>query len=578
MKQPWKRGFAASLAALLLAGGLSGCFGGLVNNVNTGEINPNTEQTEFDIMGGISALSNGYENNEVLNALQENVGIKINWETMSDSLAEQVNIRITGGQYPDAFMGVGFSNYDLARYGDDGTFLDLTPYLTEDIMPNLCAILEEHPEIRAAITQEDGKIYGLPSGEQMTTAGIGADMDEAYSIYTIPQFSMINKAWLDELGLPVPTTLDELHDALKAFQENDMSHTYYGNAAGSTIPMSTGFDEWCWGQNIRDPKVWQEVDGTYYAVIGNRTADDSGAVLLYQSADGLKWDYVRTLDACHNQYGKMWECPDFFPLDGRQVLITSPQEMYPIGLEFHAGNNAMCLIGNYDSKSMEFHRQTVQAVDYGLDFYAPQTLLAPDGRRIMIAWMQNWSTAGAKPAHCRWFGQMTLPRELVLRDGRLCQRPVRELEACRGERILHQNIPVCGEVNLPGVQGRVVDMTVTIRPTGGEGYRWFRIHVAKDGTHDTIIRYKLNESTLKIDRTRSGLPHDIVHTRSFLVRPQEGELKLRIILDRFSVEVFVTDGEQAASSVIYTRQEADAITFEADGQALIDVEKYDLMV
>lgn len=250
MKFHGKQRLSASLAALLAAAVLSGCSSGLVNNVNTGEINPNTDQTEFDIMGGISALSSGYDNNEVLNALQDNAGIKINWETMSDSLAEQVNIRITGGQYPDAFMGVGFSNYDLARYGDDGTFLDLTPYLTEDIMPNLCAILEAHPEIRAAITQEDGKIYGLPSGEQMTTAGIGADMDDAWSIYTIPQFSMINKAWLDELGLAVPTTLDELHDALTAFKENDMSHNYYGNASGSTIPMTTGFDQWCWGQNI----------------------------------------------------------------------------------------------------------------------------------------------------------------------------------------------------------------------------------------------------------------------------------------------------------------------------------------
>ena len=61
---------------------------------------------------------------------------------------------------------------------------------------------------------------------------------------------MINKAWLDELGLSVPTTLEELHTALKAFKDNDMSAKYYGNAAGSTIPMSTGFDEWCWGQNI----------------------------------------------------------------------------------------------------------------------------------------------------------------------------------------------------------------------------------------------------------------------------------------------------------------------------------------
>lgn len=328
--------------------------------------------------------------------------------------------------------------------------------------------------------------------------------------------------------------------------------------------------------DFRDPKIWQEPDGTFYAVIGNRTDDDSGAILLYQSKDeGKSWTFVRTLDACHNQYGKMWECPDFFPLDGRQVILTSPQDMNPIGLEFHAGNGTLCLIGDLDPDG-SFARKYTQAVDYGLDFYAPQTVAAPDGRRVMIAWMQNWATVGAKPDQCRWFGQMTLPRELSIRDGRLYQLPVRELERCRGQQVVHRFIPVSGEVNLPGVQGRVLDMTVTVRPTGGEIYRWFRIRVAKDGEHETIIRYKPNESTLKIDRTRSGLPHDIVHTRSFLVRPKNGELKLRVILDRFSVEVFVNDGEQAASSVIYTRQEADAITFEAGGQALVDVEKYDL--
>jgi len=61
------------------------------------------------------------------------------------------------------------------------------------------------------------------------------------------------------------------------------------------------------------------------------------------------------------------------------------------------------------------------------------------------------------------------------------------------------------------------------------------------------------------------------------VRPQDVEIKLRVVLDRFSVEVFVNDGEKAASAVIYTPQAADAITFEADGQVLIDVEKYDLI-
>ena len=245
-------GSVGKLAGMALVMGLSlsvtACGGKEFGDHEKGVANPDTTQTSFAIMGGQSALSPGYTDNVVLNDLQEDTGIKIDWTTMSESLAEQVNIRIAGEELPDAFLGVGFSNYDISRYGDDGTFIDLTPYLTEEYMPNLSRILEENPDIRSAITMDDGYIYGLPSGERMGTAGIGAAED--YSIYSVPQFSMINKAWLDELGLPVPTTLEELHTALKAFKDNDMSAKYYGNAAGSTIPMSTGFDEWCWGQNI----------------------------------------------------------------------------------------------------------------------------------------------------------------------------------------------------------------------------------------------------------------------------------------------------------------------------------------
>ena len=121
------------------------------------------EQTDFYIMGGMSALSAGYDSNVVLNELQEKAGITIEWDTMSDSLAEQVNIRIAGNMLPDAFMGVGFSNYDISIYGEDGVFIDLTEYITPEIMPNLSAILEENPDIRAAITMADGGIYGLPA-------------------------------------------------------------------------------------------------------------------------------------------------------------------------------------------------------------------------------------------------------------------------------------------------------------------------------------------------------------------------------------------------------------------------------
>ena len=244
----WKKAVACVLATGM-AVSMTACGGDKKGEeYKKGTANTDTSQKEFDIMGGISALSKGYEDNEVLNQLQEEAGIKINWNVMSDSLSEQVNVRIAGGELPDAFMGVGFNNYDLTNYGSDGTFIDLTPYLTEEYMPNLTKILEENPDIKSAITMSDGCIYGLPAGEKMGTGGIGAEED--YSIYTIPQFSMINKAWLDELGMEVPTTLDELHEALVAFQENDMSAKYYGNDPGTTIPMSTGFDQWCWGQNI----------------------------------------------------------------------------------------------------------------------------------------------------------------------------------------------------------------------------------------------------------------------------------------------------------------------------------------
>ncbi len=237
------------LAAAMLLALLTACGGGNNAPASSGEPNMDTTQTEFDVLSGISALSGGYDNNPVLNQMQENAGIKINWETMSDSLGEQVGIRITGGDLPDALQAVGFSNYDLGRYGRGGTFIDLTPYVTDpEIMPNLSAILEKYPKIKAAITQDDGKIYGLPAAEMMGTAATGAAED--YSIHSIQQFSMINKAWLDDLGLDVPETVEELKAALQAFKDNDMAHKMYGADPGSTIPMSFGFDEWCWGQNI----------------------------------------------------------------------------------------------------------------------------------------------------------------------------------------------------------------------------------------------------------------------------------------------------------------------------------------
>ena len=97
---------AAFMAAVAATVALTGC--GKAQNTpvaNENGVVESTDQTEFTIIGGQSALSPGYSDNQVLNEMQDAAGISISWNTMSDSLAEQVNIRIAGGDLPDAFMG-----------------------------------------------------------------------------------------------------------------------------------------------------------------------------------------------------------------------------------------------------------------------------------------------------------------------------------------------------------------------------------------------------------------------------------------------------------------------------------------
>ena len=329
--------------------------------------------------------------------------------------------------------------------------------------------------------------------------------------------------------------------------------------------------------DFRDPKIWQEEDGSYACIVGNRFADGSGALLIYRSDDCLNWHFDTILDKCNNEYGRMWECPDYFELDGKKVILTSPQDMKRDGYEFHNGNGTLCLIGSYDKDSKCFKRENIQAIDYGIDFYAPQTVLAPDGRRIMIAWMQNWDACHPPMTNPKWFGQMTIARELSIRDGRLIQNPVREIESVRTNKVCY-NLVISGKTTLEGVSGRVVDMILNVTPCEDDIYKMFTIKVASGERFFTSISYNPDDSILCIDRSNSGSCRDVVHERKCAVRNQNGAIKLRVLIDRFSVEVFVNDGEHALSTTIYTPQTDNDIIFDINGKANVEVEKYDLNI
>jgi len=329
--------------------------------------------------------------------------------------------------------------------------------------------------------------------------------------------------------------------------------------------------------DFRDPKIWKKEDGKYACVVGNRSDDGSGAILQFESEDGFEWKFVRILDRCRNEYGKMWECPDYFTLNGKEVLIVSPQEMKAKEYDFHCGDGTMCIVGEYDEKEQCFRREYVQALDYGIDFYAPQTLETPDGRRVMIGWMQNWSTSSVVPEGAQWYGQMSIPRQLSWRNGKLIQKPIRELSLYRHNCLSYIDVAITKETTLQGIRGRIFDMTIEVKPDKMAIYSLFRMKLAMGNGYYTLLEYNSSTSMLKMDRTNSGCNRDVVHVRECKVRNRKGALNMRIIMDSYSIEVFVNDGEQVMSMTIYTEQNCNGISFESIGKSYISVKKHELI-
>lgn len=322
-------------------------------------------------------------------------------------------------------------------------------------------------------------------------------------------------------------------------------------------------------EHFRDPKIWREPDG-YYMLAGNKTNEGMPQVVLFCSDDLDRWKYVSVLAGdSSGKLGMMWECPDLFCIDGQYVLIASPQEMHA-DEEFHNGNNAVYFTGEYHRERHEFDYRQVRSLDDGLDFYAPQTMLAPDGRRVMIAWMQSWDS-NIRPAGQRWAGMMTLPRELKLVDGNMVQSPVREIENYYTAPVRYDRKEITGECRLPGIRGRVLDMTVEL--LGGD-YRTFSICFAQNERFHTSLTYHREKNMLELDRTCSGMVRDTIAYRRVKVKYSKEQAKFRLILDKYSAEIFVNDGEQVLSTTFYTPTEAEEISFVCDGTAVTAIRKY----
>ncbi len=177
---------------------------------------------------------------------------------------------------------------------------------------------------------------------------------------------------------------------------------------------------------FRDPCSWQEADGWYLGV-GSGERGVGGCVLLYRSQDLREWQYLHKLaEGKPNgkrgtnpvDTGEMWECPDFFQLDGGYCLFYSTE------------GKVIWSTGDYDTRAHRFTSKRDGILDRGA-YYAPKSFLTPDGRRILWGWIRE-TRPEAEFSAAGWSGVMSLPRQLrVASDGQLEIYPTLEVDRLR---------------------------------------------------------------------------------------------------------------------------------------------------
>ena len=332
------------------------------------------------------------------------------------------------------------------------------------------------------------------------------------------------------------------------------AHSYYEPPASSAEPDKTGF----------------------------------GNMVLLKSPDLYHWEYVGKLICEQPEYSLayyclngVYECPDYFTVNGEEVLLSSPQNLPPMGRRYQNIHSGLYMLGRLNFQTGQFVMRKIEEVDSGFDFYAAQTLRMPDDRVIMIAWKEMWDrNFPTRPEG--WAGTYTLPRELTVVDGNLIQTPVREIERYRKNRVSRDALTVENEsVGVEGVSGNVIELHVTLEPgtASKAGLKLF-----KGAAHETLLYYDRAEGVIVFDRANSGVAFEgrekDVNVRYCEVGQRES-VELDLYLDVCSLEVFIDGGKRTMTGNVYPDIASDTgIEFFSEGGQcrFREIVKYDIVV
>jgi len=265
----------------------------------------------------------------------------------------------------------------------------------------------------------------------------------------------------------------------------------------------------------RDPFVFRE-GGRDFMVLGgslNRSEGGQAVVALYEATDGglTNWTYRGVLFQHPDPDVRTAECPNFFRWEDQWVLLVSPY------------GRVQYFVGDFDPALGRFQARTRGLLDHGPNYYAPNTMQVPDGRRLVWGWVKDF------PGGRGWNGCLSLPRELsVTPAGELRQRPAPELRRLRGARAGWLNIRLEKDrriLPLPATNALELFADVNLSMTA-------QFELTIQGTPSSqSVKVRYDGTELMVQDAKAPLP----------LAGRERDLQLRIFMDRSVIEVFAND-------------------------------------
>jgi len=326
-------------------------------------------------------------------------------------------------------------------------------------------------------------------------------------------------------------------------------------------------------KDFRDPKVfWHEPTARWIMVLA------AGRELrLYGSKELLEWRELSALDPrapTVADVGAVFECPDLFELplpEGGSRWVLK----YDLNRGFDDNRpGAQYVIGSFDGTRFK-PDGWARPLDHGGDFYAAQSWHgAPDGRRVWIAWMNNWAYALVTPSE-GWRGAMTLPRDLALREGPsgpvLVQTPSPELLGLRERVLLDLEEASVEEVGarFSGGGGQALEIEAEIQMGLATEVA---LGVFASGDRALWIGYRLPDGEIFVSRWGAGeasFSERFEAARSWPVPLRDGRLDLRVFVDASSVEVFADGGAAAYTMLCFPPEDGVDLRLRAEGGAPI---------